>query len=171
MKEKFRKHKVLLYLLVFALLIVYLWPISLGSRIPEEKSLVVSWHDMQVIPPEEGEVQSTLDNDVTTYRLQAGTEEREAFQDILDGYTIHRTWRTPLPSNGLNGHSNGGYLFVSWTEGEQIIHQVVTGFDRLIMLDNHIYSLGYPNKHLSLDMKERTLAFLGHCTPMSDNES
>ena len=156
---------------VLLLLIVYLWPISLGSKIPEEKPLVITWTELNILPPAVGETHSSLHNESTTYRLETGTEEREAFQDILDVYTIHRTWRTPLPSNGLNGHSNGGYLFISWTEGEQIIHQVVTGFDRLIMLDNHIYSLGYLNKHLSLDMKERTLAFLGHCTPMSDNES
>ena len=171
MRAWFRKHKFLSYLLVFTLLLVYLWPISLGSRIPEEKSLVVSWHDMQVIPPQEGTVQSTLDNKVITWCLESGTEEREAFQDLLEGYTIHRTWRTPVPSNGLNGHSNGGYLLITWTENEQFVHQVVTGFDRLLMVEDHVYSLGYLDKFLSLDMKERTLAFLGHCTPMSDNES
>jgi len=168
MKEWIHRRKILCTVVVILLLVVYLWPISLGSRIPEDKDLVISWHQMDVIPPEEGEVHSTLNSDVTTYHLESGTQEREAFQDLLNGYTIHRTWRTPIPANGLNGHSNGGYLFISWTEDEQLIHQIVTGFDRLIMLDNHTYSLGYLDKHRSLDMKERTLAFLGHCTPLDE---
>ena len=166
MKEWSNRRKVLCTVVVILLLVVYLWPISLGSRIPEDKDLVISWHEMDVIPPEEGEVQSTLNTEVTTYRLETGTEERQAFQDILNGYTIHRTWRTPFPSDGLNGHSNGGYLLITWTEDEQFVHQVVTGFDLLVMVEDHVYSLGYLNQFLSLDMKERTLAFLGHCTPL-----
>lgn len=170
MKEWSHRNKVLASLVIILLLVVYLWPISLRSKVPEEKTLVISWHNMQVIPPEEGEVESTLNNDVTTWRLEAGTEERKAFQDLLNGYTIHRTWRTPFPANGLND-SNGGFLHITWTEDEQFIHQITTGFAGPLMIDNHVYGLGYLDKFLSLDMKERTLAFLGHCTPMSDNES
>ena len=169
MKEWINRRKVLCTVVVILLLVVYLWPISLGSRIPEDKDLVISWHEMDVIPPEEGEVQSTLNTEVTTYHLEVSSQERTAFQDLLNGYTIHRTWRTPFPSNGLNGHSNGGYLFISWTEDEQFVHQVVTGFDRLVMVEDHVYSLGYLDKHLSLDMKERTLAFLGHCPPLDES--
>ncbi len=169
MKEWINRRKVLCTVVVILLLVVYMWPISLGSRIPEDKDLVISWHEMDVIPPEEGEIQSTLNNEVTTYRLEVGSQERTAFQDLLNGYTIHRTWRTPFPANGLNGHSNGGYLFISWTEDEQFVHQVVTGFDRLVMVEDHVYSLGYLDKFLSLDMKERTLAFLGHCTPLDES--
>lgn len=169
MKEWSNRRKVLCTVVVILLLVVYLWPISLGSRIPEDKDLVISWHEMDVIPPEEGEVQSTLNTEVTTYRLEVGSEERSAFQDLLNGYTIHRTWRTPFPSDGLNGHSNGGYLLITWTEDEQFVHQVVTGFDRLVMVEDHVYSLGYLDKFLSLDMKERTLAFLGHCTPLDES--
>ncbi|MBR3751896.1 MAG: hypothetical protein IKK50_02045 [Ruminiclostridium sp.] len=169
MKEWSNRRKVLCTVVVILLLVVYLWPISLGSRIPEDKDLVISWHEMDVIPPEEGEVQSTLNTEVTTYRLEVGSEERSAFQDLLNGYTINRTWRTPFPSDGLNGHSNGGYLLITWTEDEQFVHQVVTGFDRLVMVEDHVYSLGYLDKFLSLDMKERTLAFLGHCTPLDES--
>ena len=169
MKEWISRRKVFCIVVVILLLVVFLWPISLGSRVPEDKDLVISWHQMDVIQPEDGAVESTLNAEVTTWRLETGTEDREAFQDLLEGYTIHRTWRTPFPANGLNGHSNGGYLFISWTEDEQFVHQVVTGFDRLIMLDDHTYSLGYLDKHRSLDMKERTLAFLGHCTPLDES--
>lgn len=154
---------------VLLLLIVYLWPISLGSKIPEEKPLVITWTELNILPPAVGETHSSLHNESTTYRLEAGTEERQAFQDLLDGYTIHRTWRTPFPANGLNGHSNGGYLLITWTENEQFVHQVVTGFDRLLMVEDHIYSLGYLDKFLSLDMKERTLAFLSHCSPINES--
>ena len=161
-----KHHKLIGIAVVLLLLVVYLWPISLGSKVPEDKDLVISWHELNVIPPEEGEVQSTLNNEVTTYRLEVGSQERTAFQDLLNGYTIHRTWRTPFPANGLNGHSNGGYLLITWTEDEQFVHQVVTGFDRLVMVEDHVYSLGYLDQFLSLDMKERTLAFLGHCTPL-----
>lgn len=170
MRTWFRKHKALSYLLVFTLLLVYLWPISLGSRIPEKVPLSITWVEFDVTPPADGEVYSSLDNQVTSYLLEAGTQEREAFQDLLDDYSIHRTWRTPFPSSGLND-SNGGFLEIIWVEDEQFIHQVTTGFAGPLMIDNHVYRLGYLNKHLSLDMKERTLAFLGHCTPMSDNES
>ena len=170
MREWFRKHKTLSYLLVFALLLVYLWPISLGSRIPEDASLSITWVEFDVTPPADGDVYSSLDNQVTSYLLEAGTEEREAFQDLLDGYTIHRTWSTPFPVNGLND-SNGGFLEIIWVEDEQFIHQITTGFAGPLMLDDHVYGLGYLNKHLSLDMKERTLAFLGHCPPMSDTET
>ena len=154
---------------VLLLLVVYLWPISLGSKIPEEKPLVITWTELSILPPAEGETHSSLHNESTTYRLEAGTEEREAFQDLLDGYSIHRTWRTPFPANGLNGHSNGGYLLITWTESEQFVHQVVTGFDRLLMVEDHVYSLGYLDKFLSLDMKERTLAFLSHCSPINES--
>ena len=170
MREWLRKHKVLSYILVVALLIVYLWPISLGSRIPEGASLSITWVEFDVTPPADGEVYSSLDNQVTSYLLEAGTEEREAFQDLLDGYTIHRSWRTPFPANGLND-SNGGFLEIIWVEDEQFIHQVTTGFAGPLMIDNHVYGLGYLDRFLSLDMKERTLAFLGHYTPISDNES
>ncbi len=154
---------------VLLLLVVYLWPISLGSKIPEEKPLVITWTELSILPPAEGETHSSLHNESTTYRLEAGTEEREAFQDLLDGYSIHCTWRTPFPANGLNGHSNGGYLLITWTENEQFVHQVVTGFDRLVMVEDHVYSLGYLDKFLSLDMKERTLAFLSHCSPINES--
>ena len=156
---------------VLLLLVVYLWPISLGSKIPEEKPLVITWTELSILPPAEGETHSSLHNESTTYRLEAGTEEREAFQDLLDGYSIHRTWRTPLPANGLNGHSNGGYLLISWTEDEQFVRQVTTGFDRLVLVDDHVYRLGFLSEQLSLDRKERTLTFLRHCIPMSDNQS
>ena len=170
MKEWSRRNKVLASLVIILLLAVYLWPISLGSRVPEEASLSITWVEFDVTPPADGEVYSSLDNQVTSYLLEGGTEERKAFQDLLNGYTIHRTWRTPFPANGLND-SNGGFLHITWTEDEQFIHQVTTGFAGPLMIDNHIYGLGYLDKFLSLDMKERTLAFLGHCTPMSDNES
>ena len=169
MKEWISRRKVFCIVVVILLLVVFLWPISLGSRVPEDKDLVISWHQMDGIPPEEGDVHASLNSDVTTYLLEVGSEERSAFQDLLEGYTIHRTWRTPFPSDGLNGHSNGGYLFISWTEDEQFVHQVVTGFDRLVMVEDHVYSLGYLNQFLSLDMKERTLAFLGHCTPLDES--
>ena len=164
------KHRKIFGIAALLLLLgVYLWPISLGSKIPEEKPLVITWTELSILPPAEGEPHSSLHNESTTYRLEAGTEERQAFQDLLDGYTIHRTWRTPFPANGLNGHSNGGYLLITWTENEQFVHQVVTGFDRLLMVEDHVYSLGYLDKFLSLDMKERTLAFLSHCSPINES--
>ena len=169
MKEWINRRKVLCTVVVILLLEVYLWPISLGSRVPAEETLVITWTELNILPPAEGETQSSLSNKSTTYRLETGTEERQAFQDILNGYTIHRTWRTPFPAHGLNGHSNGGYLLITWTEDEQFVHQVVTGFDRLVMVENHVYSLGYLNQFLSLDMKERTLAFLGHCPPLDES--
>ena len=163
------KHRKICGITALLLLLgAYLWPISLGSKIPEEKPLVITWTELSVLPPAEGESQSSLHNESTTYRLEAGTEERQAFQDLLAGYTIHRTWRTPFPANGLNGHSNGGYLLITWTENEQFVHQLVTGFDRLLMVENHVYSLGYLDKFLSQDMKQRTLAFLSHCSPINE---
>lgn len=152
---------------VLFVLVIYLWPMSLGSKIPEENALVITWTELDILPPVEGEAHSTLHNVSTTYRLEPGTEERDAFQNILDGYAIHRTWRTPFPATGLNGHSNGGYLLITWTEDEQFVHSIVTGFDRLLMVEDHIFGLGYLNKQLSQDMKEQVLTFLGDCPPLN----
>ena len=163
------KHRTLFGIVaVLFVLVVSLWPMSLGSKIPEESALAITWVELGIIPPTNGETQSTLHNESTAYRLEPGTDERKEFQNLLDGYAIHRIWRTPIPANGLNGHSNGGYLLISWTEDEQFIHQVVIGFDRLILVDDHIYGLGYLHKHLSLDMKEQVLSFLGQCPSLNE---
>ena len=98
MKEWINRRKVLCTVVVILLLEVYLWPISLGSRVPAEETLVITWTELNILPPAEGETQSSLSNKSTTYRLETGTEERQAFQDLLNGYTIHRTWRTPFPN-------------------------------------------------------------------------
>lgn len=169
MREWFHRRKIFCAAAVILLLIVYLWPISLGSRIPASEPLVITWVEMSVTPPLEGEVTSTLNNEATTYRLESGTEERTEFQALMEGCTIHRTWRTPFPANSL-GDSNGAFLHISWENGDDVV-LFVTGFTGPILLDDHIYRLGYLNQHLSLDMQDRVSAFLSHCTPVSANES
>ena len=126
-----------------ALALFFLWPMSFGDVVSEEKELSVVYMDTDM-------------RDIRRYQFQPDSEEFEQIVQVLEGYSFHRSFRTVLSGSGMEGNDAGYWLHLySGTDGG-----IDCGGTGEVMVDNRVYRMGYFGNGAALDMMEEILAVL-----------
>lgn len=104
-------------LVIAAVLAYFLWPMPLGEVLPEDGTITAAYSH------------AGLDRNGNTFtaqdsvQLAPGSAEAQQIHTILDGYTYHRSWRTPFSSveHGIStGLGDAGDSILLYVDGQRI---------------------------------------------------
>lgn len=123
-------------LVIAAVLAYFLWPMPLGEVLPEDGTIAVAYD------------QTGLDGNGNTFitpdsiQLALDSAAAQQIHAILDGYTYHRSWRTPFNSmeRGIStGLGDAGDSILLHVDGQGI---QISGTS-LILVGDQLYRIGY----------------------------
>ena len=122
--------------------IVFLWPLSFSGVITDNADLFVVHIDADI---ENGIPKHTSRN----YQFQPDSKEFTQIQQILDRYTFHRSLRTFFDDVSMEG--NDAEYWLHLYSGE---NQILCGGTGEIIVNNHVYRIGYWGNKTALSMME-----------------
>lgn len=107
-----------------------------------------------------------------TYDFQPGTKEYDALLSLLDGYTYHRSFLTPLPLESYTMDidttsfllRSGDQLYQVSDCGDFTVSPAAGG-------SIHLYSVGYWGKDKAQRFTSELQALLKSCTPTETDDS
>ena len=142
MKQVFRRLAFLLVLLALLTGVYYmLWPHSFADLQPECDSITI----LRVDTAEDYSLTTTKE----TY--SADSPEFAQIMDILSRYTYHRSFRTLMRANNIEGNHEGFWLHVYLDHGNERVDFSCGGTGE-ILIDGLAWRVGYWGDRTSLSM-------------------
>ena len=155
MKQVFRRLTCSLVLLALLAGVCYmLWPHSFVDLQPECDSITLI---CTVDTTEEGSFIPTQETYQETY--SSDSTEFAQIMDILSRYTYHRSFRTLMRANNIEGNHAGYWLHVYLDHGNNRVDFSCDGTGEILI--DSAWRVGYWGDHASLSMMAELAAVLG----------
>lgn len=145
------KKKMLVLALAVAILAlgaVFLWPLSFQGVFPPDTELVVT-HSL--ISIENGVPRHTTAN----YEFAPDSQQFAQIEQILSGYTYHRSLRSFSSDTTVNGNDAGYWLFLYCGKG-----RILCSGTGEIVVNDRVYRMGYWGNQKAFSLMEELSAVL-----------
>lgn len=124
---------------------VFLWPLPLSEVIHDTSNIIIAIVDTGV---ENGS--PTMD--FSNYKIQSNTSEFKQIQAILKKYSYHRSLRTFFSDASTSGNAADYWLQFYVYENQMLKNYFTCGGTKEIIVNDHVYRIGYFGNHKALSM-------------------
>lgn len=138
-----------------------LWPRPLGSNLDKD-SLYVIVSEAKNTKNEESFSESFINN--RTWRIEKQSATSQQMIDILDDYYYHYNFESFFSKSSLDSKKNTEDIYMAIHSDKGYI---ILGYQKNIIIDEHVYPLGYMKNKKSQEVIERILKIM----PVADDES
>lgn len=123
-----------------------LWPLSFLNTVTDCSTVTV-WY-----------VNNNLEHEPSLRKVfGSDTEEFSQIWNVLNDFSYHRSLRTLFGNASMEGNAAGYWLFIYIGEGENRT-TITCGGTGEIMINSHVYKMGYWGKKVSLSFMEQIVA-------------
>ena len=157
------RKKIIFSLLGLAIItfgLIMLWPLSLTDAITDGA-------EMQIIVVDLGASENgQFDTTSTSYVFQPGSEEYIQIRQILDKYSIHRSFRSFFKETSISGRNGADYnLQIYFVENGNLSKSINTLGTGEIAVNDRVYRIGYWGNKKALAMMDEIRSILEQSIP------